>query len=407
MKFGYYSQVKDHNNSRVYADVLDEMRKEAIFCEEAGLDIVWPDEHHFHFGYHENTNPIVVGAMIAEHTSRIRIGLPVIPSNWQPLRLAEDIALLDQLSRGRVEVSMGRGASRFSVANINPELKDLWPDRKEGAQFQASAQTASRDHFAEVVEVMKKAWTQDSFSHEGRYYKFPQAGMPWDFSAPPKDPSWVKDGEIVKMSIGPKPFQKPHPPLRMLMHSVPSYAQAAEMDLKGWIWINPLKRLSERLQVYADGRSKREGREFKVGEDITALKMLYVAPTYEEAKRDADHILTTYLNGFGVKAPKNYILEEDEEDGTPPVQDWEFWRKRLMLIAGSPEQVAEQLYEVEERFDLDTIALYSNGTGPQGGQDILSHKQIMSSLDLFASKVLPLFANGKSGGRGKAGVAQQ
>ena len=110
--------------------MLDEFRREAVFCEQAGLDIVWPDEHHFYFGSHVNTNPIVVGQMIAEHTSRIRIGLPLIPPNWQPLRLAEDIALLDQASRGRVEVSFGRGIERFSVANINPELKDLWPDVK-------------------------------------------------------------------------------------------------------------------------------------------------------------------------------------------------------------------------------------------------------------------------------------
>ena len=230
--------------------------------------------------------------------------------------------------------------------------------------------------------------------------------MPWEFASAPKDPTWVKDGEIVKMSIGPKPYQKPHPPLRMLMHSEPSFAEAARLGLKGWIMINPLKRLSERLQVYADGRSEREGRRFKVGEDITALKMLYVAPTYEEAKRDADHILTTYLNDFGpgTNAPKSYILDEDEEDAPPPDQDWEFWRKRLMILAGSPEQVAEQLYECEERFGFDTIALYSYGTV---GQDMLSHKQIMSSLDLFASKVLPLFANGKSESRETLEVAQR
>ena len=392
MKFGYYDQVKDIDNSRVYADVLDEMRKEAIFCEQAGLDIVWPDEHHFHFGYHENANLISVGHMIAEHTSRIRIGLPLIPSGWQPLRLAEDIALLDQASRGRVEVSLGRGGQRHTVGNLNPQLTDLWPER--GKNFDPSAQAASREHFAEVVEIMKKAWTQDSFSHEGRYYKFPQPGIPWADPRPPADPTWVKDEEIVKMSISPKPYQKPHPPLRMLMHSPPSFAQAAQLGLKGWTWVTPLKKQSERLQVYADGRSEREGRQFKMGEDITALRLFYVAPSYEEAKRDADHILTPYLRRFGRNAPKDYFFDDDEKPRPASDLDWEYFRKQLMIIAGSPEQVAEQLHETEERYGIETIALYPNATD---GPDILSHKQIMSCLDLFVSKVAPLFANGKSG----------
>ena len=393
MKFGYYSQIKDRDNSRVYSDLLDELREEVVFCEEAGFDIAYPDEHHFHFGYHENTNPIVVGTMLAAHTSRIRIGLPLIPGNWHPLRLAEDIALLDHLSRGRVEVDIGRGGQRHTLYNLNPQLKDVWPPR--GKRSDSKAQAASREYFAEVVGLLRKVWMEESFTHEGRFYKFPQEGLPWEFPDPPENPAWVKDGKIVQMCVRPKPYQKPYPPMRMLVHTEHSFSAAAQLDLKAWIMFNPLKKLRERLTLYADVRTEREGRQFKMGEDVTALKFLYVAPTYEEAKRDADFILTPYVRFFCANMPHSFILDDDEKPRPASDMDWEFFRKHHMILAGSPEQVAEQIHEIDEGFSLDSIALWTGATGPQQGTGILNHKQIMSSLDLFASKVAPQFSNGR------------
>ena len=92
MKFGFYSQMNDAPVTRVYADLLEELREQVVFCEQAGFDIAWADEHHFNFGKVNSPNPIVAGAMLAAHTSRIRIGLPIPLPNWHPLRLAEDVA---------------------------------------------------------------------------------------------------------------------------------------------------------------------------------------------------------------------------------------------------------------------------------------------------------------------------
>ena len=388
MKFGYYSQVTDPDNTSVYADLLDELREQVVLCEQAGFDIAWADEHHFNFGHTTLPNPIVAGAMLAAHTSRIRIGLPVVPANWHPLRLAEDIALLDHLSKGRVEVSMGRGAERHSIGNLNRQVTDLYPD--QSGSFDASKQTPSRQHFAEVVEIIKKAWTQESFSHEGRFYKFPRPGLPWESAASPANSARVEDGEIVKICVAPKPY----PPLRMLMHSEPSYAEGARLGLMGWTWVNPLERMRQRMEVYSAISTEREGRQFRVGEDMAALRLLYVAPTYEKAKRDADAFLTPLLRYICEGKPKSYYLDEDEEGATDIDLDWEFWRKRLILLAGSPEQVAEQLHELDE-YGIDTIALLTQTLSLGSGAGILSHKQTMASLELFGSKVAPLFANGK------------
>ena len=408
MKFGLYTQTKNPDDSSVYADLIDNVREQVVLCDQSGFDIVYPDEHHFRVGYTVTTNPLMAGAMLAAHTSRIRIGPVLLPANWQPLRLAEDIAYLDHLSRGRAEVILGRGISRHAIANLNPQLIEFWPVMKQDSKALTyakhiksedanAAQAASREHFAEVVEIMKKGWAEEPFSHEGRYYKFPLPGLPWEGPRAP-DPTEAKDGEIVKMSLSPKPYQKPHPPLRMLVHSESSYKEAARLGMKAMLWVNPVGLLRERLETYAQVRTEREGRKFAVGEDVAALKLCYVAPTYEEAKRDADHLFTPMLTRFVVGAPSTYWLDEGE--GTPEDTDWEFWRKHLMIIAGSPEQVAEQVHELDERYDLDTLATWT-----QAGAGNLTHKQTMRSLDLFATKVLPLFADGKSESRGRASVA--
>ena len=402
MKFGFYTQIRDPDNSSVYADLIDNVREQVALCEQGGFDIVYPDEHHFRVGYTVTANPIVTGAMIAENTSRIRIGLVLVPSSWQPLRLAEDIAYLDHASKGRVEVSMGRGMSSHTVANLNPQLQGFYP---RGRSYDPDAQAASREHFAEFVEILKIAWTEEFFSHEGRYYQFPQPGLSWEGPGAP-DPTSTEDGEIVKITLSPKPYQKPYPPLRMLVNSQYSYKEAARLGMKAWIFINPPVVLRERLETYAQVRTEREGRKFAVGEDATALKLFYVAPTYEEARRDTDHLYTPHMSNYTAEAPSSFYLDEGEEK--PEDMDWEFWRKRHVIIAGSPEQVAEQIHELDEGLGLDTLALWTQASSNRGGAGMLTHKQTMRSIELFATKVLPLFANGKSESRKKkVGVAQE
>ena len=206
MKFGFYSQLMDPNLTRAYSDQLDELREQVVFCEQAGFDIAWVDEHHFNVAFADSPNPIVPGSMLAAHTSRIRIGMLVISALWHPLRLAEDVALLDHLSKGRVEVAMGRGSNPSDVANLNPLLTGVWPDLN--ARFEQSVQTASREVYAEVVEILKKAWTERFFFHKGRYFEFPQPGFPGGAPTVPQDPTAVRDGEIVKDMLEPQALSK-------------------------------------------------------------------------------------------------------------------------------------------------------------------------------------------------------
>ena len=123
--------------------------------------------------------------MLAAHTQHICIGQTNVAGCWQPLRLAEDVALLDHISRGRVEVGIGRGINPFDVANLNPQLKELWADPL--VRFDTTQQSPSRDHLAEFIEVLRKAWTEEFFCYQGAHFKSPPA-FPGATRLPPVTP---------------------------------------------------------------------------------------------------------------------------------------------------------------------------------------------------------------------------
>ena len=106
------------------AEMLDNLRQQTVLAEELGFEVMWLGEHHFGpYGIGDLPNPILLGADLTARTSRIRIGqMANIAPWWHPIRLAEDLAILDNMTEGRIEVGFGRG---------------IWP--YEGPQFHANA----------------------------------------------------------------------------------------------------------------------------------------------------------------------------------------------------------------------------------------------------------------------------
>ena len=156
--------------------------------------------------------------------------------------------------------------------------------------------------------------------------------------------------------------------------------------MKGWVWVQPPRRLRQRLEVYAGIRSAQDGRQFRVGEDVGALRMVYVAPSYEEAKRDTEELFTPIMQYVCRNRPQDYYLDEGQEMPAGADLDWEFFRKQHLILAGTPEQVTEQIQELDEICGLDFIGAWMEAGG-------MSHRKIMSSLDLFSTKVAPQFAS--------------
>src|SRR5947207_13468020 len=176
-----------------HADIIHRELEQVEWTEELGFDEVWFTEHHF-IDYGLSVDPAALAAAAASRTRRVRIGLAaaILPFH-QPLRLAEQMALVDILSKGRLDMGVGRG-------NRPAEFRGYRVPQHE-----------NRERFEEALEILTRAWTQETFAFEGRYYKIP-------------------DVRVI-----PKPVQKPHPTIYQVCVSKESIENTA---LRGWPMLN-------------------------------------------------------------------------------------------------------------------------------------------------------------------------
>ena len=286
MKFAAFTTVAGSAGEAANAEqMLDNLRQQTILAEELGFEAIWLGEHHFGpYRVGDLPNPILLGADLAARTSRIRIGqMANIAPWWHPIRLAEDLAILDNMTRGRLEVGFGRG---------------IWP--YEGPQFHPNADprkdTESRELFQETVEIVREIWTNEYFSYHGNNYSFPVDDTVFSHPKFPSNPAWQDGDRVTKLRVTPKPYQKPHPPLWMTVSTDRSVSTAAELGLKACYWQPPALRIRQRMELYAQLRTELEGRPFSLGEDQAVMRSTYVASSMEEARRDAEEgIMSAFI----------------------------------------------------------------------------------------------------------------
>ena len=354
------------------AEMLDNLRQQTVLAEELGFEAMWLGEHHFGpYGIGDLPNPILLGADLAARTYRIRIGqMANIAPWWHPIRLAEDLAILDNLTEGRIEVGFGRG---------------IWP--YEGPQFHANADprkdAENRELFRETIEVVRKIWSDEYFSHQGENYSFPADNTVFSHPSYPPDPAWQDGERVTRLRVTPRPYQKPHPPLWMTVSTDRSVATAAELGLKACYWQPPPLRIRQRMELYAETRSKLEGRPFSLGEDQAVMRSTYVASSMEEARRDAE---AGIMSGFIFNDPfrgRQVFTNPGEELNDDVRLDWDFLEPRTLLV-GSPDHVAEKIQELREVCSLECLLVeFAHGGIPQ--------RKILRNLENFATRVMPRF----------------
>jgi alkanesulfonate monooxygenase SsuD/methylene tetrahydromethanopterin reductase-like flavin-dependent oxidoreductase (luciferase family) len=373
MRFSIFHNLGAPARLGQYAHVMDEAREFALAAEDAGFWSTWYTEHHFgHEGIEITPNPALMSVDIAARTSRIRIGQAAnIITFWHPLRLAEDLAMLDQLSHGRLEVGVGRGLYGREALNLNP-LAD------------PRDQEQNRALFDETLEVMLKAWTSEFFEHQGRFYEFPVPGMRWSHPLSPATPEFTDAaGTITRMAVTPRPLQQPHPPLWQVIDTPRSIESAARAGIQGMFWMPPVSALHGRFELYRERASEAQGREFRLGEGLALVRDVYVADTMEQARREfEDAVMTSYRwichwRGLGnLRHPGEELAEGTE-------LSFDFLHPRNMLV-GTPAFVAEKVAELREQLGLEHLLLWTTHPG-------LPHDRAMRSLELFAEQVMPQF----------------
>ena len=281
----------------VYARALDRIS----IMDEGGYEAVWLAEHHFNT-YSVCPSINVMGTFVAARTKRLRIGTAVsLAAFYEPLRLAEEIAMLDLLSGGRVNWGAGRGfdATEFRAFGVTP--------------------AESSDRFRECVEVVLAAWRNERLNFRGQFFEYDE------------------------IEVLPKPLQQPHPPVWLAATSPDSIRRAAERGYS--ILMDPhaghaeigQKRRFYREQLEANGHSS-EGR------DLPVARLLAVGATageaQEVAREGARWTVGSYAKSAGEVRPERDPVDRYVED---------------VIVHGTPEMVTEQLLGLQAQIGLDHV----------------------------------------------------
>ena len=375
MKFGYFCNTTNWNK-KPYTQLLDEARDITEYCDKNNWNSIWFTEHHFnHEGMETCTNPLMMCADAAARTNNIRLGQACNTITFHnPIRLAEDIATLDQMSKGRVEVGIGRGVYGREAVNMNKEsdLKD------QAKNFRL---------FSETLEIMKKAWSEDFFSHKGEFYNYPSPNFIWqhDMSPPKKNIVDLDTNELKKISVLPKPFQKPFPPISQVVDGERSIKWAAENGLNTIMWIPTVKALKKRFEIFRDAKSKVENRNVQLGDGVSLVRDMFIAETMEEAKKMAGEHIVNYMRwvchwrGLGNHMDPGEELPETKNK--LDLLNYEFLHKRNLLF-GTPEFVINKIKELQDELNLQSLQVWSNFPG-------VKHEDCMRSIKLFTEEVIP------------------
>jgi len=379
MKIGYFCNTTNWKK-KSYTEILDNARDIATYCDKNNWDSIWFTEHHLnHEGMESCANPLMLCTDIAARTKQIRLGQACnVITFWNPIRLAEEIATLDNLSNGRVEVGVGRGIyGREAIhLNIEADVKD---------------QAKNKRLFEETLTIIKKAWTEKFFNHQGEFYTYPAPDFIWqhDMSPPSKDFVDLKTNKLKKISVVPQPYQKPHPPIWQVVDSPSSIKRAAELGINCIMWIPTVKALKERFEIYKNAKSETEKRDVPMGEGICLVRDLFIADSMEEAKELAGEQMVNYMRwvchwrGLGSHMDPGEELPKTEHK--LDLLSYEFLHKRNMLF-GTPEYVIEKIEELKSELNLQNLQVWSNFPG-------VKHEYCMRSIKLFTEKVMPLFKN--------------
>ena len=335
--------------------------------EAHGYDEFWMAEHHFQpEGYECIPNLIMLGLYLACHTGRLKYGCGFnITPMWHPLRLAEDFAMADILSGGRIIFGVGRGYHSREVETFGSPMFDG---------------DANRELFEEQVEVMVKAFTEESFSHQGKHYQIP-AKVPY------------RGYTLEKLSLVPRPRQNPVDIWQPLVSGNPKGVDfMARIGIKAVVANTPEPMLEERLTMYQQAAA-RYGRELALGEDIALGYRFFIAknreqaiaearPYFEEAMKFAAPLGLMRLEPEQVEAVANPGLRRGVQLPT-----LEAAVASGAWLCGSPDDVVNQLKETEGKYPgVERVNLGSVMGMPR--------EVFKEQLSRFAEEVMPAFAGG-------------
>ncbi len=363
--------------------VLEMINEQCSLAEQAGFTTAWFTEHHFaHNGYmNAPPNPIQMATHVAAHCKNLRVGTaPIVLPDWHPIRVAEDVAMLDNMTLGRVDFGVAKGINERSTIQFNTNA-----DRRNNDQVMRLYQ--------ENLEIILKAWTNEVFTHKGEFWEFPVPG--WQEKNrffEPLDPKYHdENGEYKAMYIHPRPYTDKHPPVWLMSNAPPTFKLAGE---KGWGVISMSAGPKATLacwETYRDSLAKSLNREVELGEGVGVCTSFYVGETMQEAIDTIRPAINSYYEFLGGSRPagewtkRGYLDIGEEMTPEDDAMDWfDFLNKRGIIVVGDAEYVVDRFSEKQESIGLDHLMLMQQYTG-------VSYEKILASWKRLFENVVPRF----------------
>ena len=354
----------------LYQRMLSELSEQARLADETGYDSISFTEHHFHIeGFELSNNPVLLDLFVGMQTQRIRVGqLGIVLPAQNPIRVAEDIAMLDHMTGGRANAGFARGYQRRWVDTMAQHLHGI-----HGAQpHQHDAiDEANRNAFEEAFRIIKRAWTEDLIDVDGRYWKIPVAGTPWDLEATARFGAGIEDGVVRRLGVVPKPLQQPHPPIfQPFASSERSIRWCAEEEVTAILPPLHPRLESQLVELYASVSGR------PAGDGIGVLRDVIIADTDDEAM--AIWADSGAFCGAAWFAPFGFGKGlEDPATGERP----DLFGEGLALV-GTADTVTRQLETLLHRLPVSRLYAWAyNGLTP--------HAVLMRTIEDLATRVLP------------------
>ncbi len=303
-------------------------------CERAealGFDSIWLGEHHNHALLYPT--PLIGLAAIASRTQRLRLGTGVLLLPlYHPMAVAEEAAMVDMISAGRLILGLGAGYAPEEFAAFGLTTKERGSRLEEGAA------------------LLHRLWTEEHVSHDGRHYR------------------------VTDVTLGPRPVQQPRPPIWFAGWVEPAIRRAARLG-DAWIGGPSATRTEVATCVSLFREAQREAGRVPNGNDVALMRYVFVAETREQAYATVgDSILGIFDSTYFrwphpvVKRPEGALtIDRLAED---------------RLILGDPAQCIEQIKRFQAELGLTHLICRISYPG-------VSREASLKSLDLFAREVLP------------------
>ena len=352
-----------YSNERLI-EVFDIAKESAIFMDELGYDVLWMAEHHFQReGYECIPNLLILSQYLCQFTKRLKFGcgFNILPM-WHPIRLAEDYAMVDILTGGRVILGVGRGYHTREVETFGAPMQDS---------------DANRQLFEEQFEIMMKAFNEDSFSHKGKNYTIPPE-VPYRGYT-------LKDVTLVPRPVHPVEVWQP-----LVSGSERGMDFMAKHGVKGLILGTHADYVDDYMIKFQAVNSK-YGRDMPQGGNLGLGLWLYLDDTVEKAEKSLQPLFEEHVKFAAPLGMLRYTDDQMKEIGPGGVgrhiaagNDFRDVLNKRAWFAGDTNSTITYLKEIEEKYPgIEQIMI-----GFPMGE---TKAQFKEQLTRFAKDVMPAF----------------